>query len=85
MQLHIIIIIRDLKSVSETVYAALYNRKGRQYCYNTIKYKRVKIALLKGAYNLRGVLLYIMCGGVSKTDITLVILMQVGGHQRHDR
>ena len=40
--------------IAPTVYAALYNIKGRQNSYNTIKYKRIKRALLRRAYNLIG-------------------------------
>ena len=40
--------------IAPTVYAVLYNIKGRQYSYNTIKYERIKRALLRRAYNLIG-------------------------------
>ena len=37
-------------SSAPTVHSALYNIKGRQYSYNTIKYNRIKRALLRRAY-----------------------------------
>ena len=48
----IIIIIQDLYSANSLRSTLQY--KGRQNSYNTIKYKRIKRALLRRAYNLIG-------------------------------